>query len=180
MARLPVKKTYKLYIGGEFPRSESGRTYEAQSANVARASRKDVDASAPHGALSPGGPRRPPTTVVRCCTAWRRMEAVATILGSAPVAGGRRPVAGRWHGTMTASPSSALPTGGGAVLQLQYHPRPIGVVALAVPDEPRWLPCSASRAGVTGGNARPSPESLHAAVELPSDATRTPAGVSTS
>jgi acyl-CoA reductase-like NAD-dependent aldehyde dehydrogenase len=42
MSRLPVKKTYKLFIGGEFPRSESGRTYEAQGANVARASRKDV------------------------------------------------------------------------------------------------------------------------------------------
>jgi acyl-CoA reductase-like NAD-dependent aldehyde dehydrogenase len=42
MSRLPVKKTYKLYVAGEFPRSESGRTYEAQGANVARASRKDV------------------------------------------------------------------------------------------------------------------------------------------
>jgi acyl-CoA reductase-like NAD-dependent aldehyde dehydrogenase len=42
MSRLPVRKTYKLYLGGEFPRSESGRTYEAQGANVARASRKDV------------------------------------------------------------------------------------------------------------------------------------------
>jgi acyl-CoA reductase-like NAD-dependent aldehyde dehydrogenase len=42
MSRLPVKKTYKLYLGGTFPRSESGRTYEAQGANVARASRKDV------------------------------------------------------------------------------------------------------------------------------------------
>ena len=42
MGRLPVKKTYKLYIGGAFPRSESGRTYEAQGANVARASRKDL------------------------------------------------------------------------------------------------------------------------------------------
>ena len=42
MTRLPVRKTYKLYIGGEFPRSESGRTYEAQGQNVARASRKDV------------------------------------------------------------------------------------------------------------------------------------------
>jgi acyl-CoA reductase-like NAD-dependent aldehyde dehydrogenase len=41
-ARLPVKKTYKLYVDGAFPRSESGRTYEAQAANVARASRKDV------------------------------------------------------------------------------------------------------------------------------------------
>ena len=42
MARLPVKKTYKLYIGGSFPRSESGRTYEAEGQNVARASRKDA------------------------------------------------------------------------------------------------------------------------------------------
>ena len=40
--RLPVKKTYKLFIGGKFPRSESGRTYEAQGENVALASRKDV------------------------------------------------------------------------------------------------------------------------------------------
>jgi acyl-CoA reductase-like NAD-dependent aldehyde dehydrogenase len=40
--RLPVKKTYKLFIGGAFPRSESGRTYEAQRQNVALASRKDV------------------------------------------------------------------------------------------------------------------------------------------
>jgi acyl-CoA reductase-like NAD-dependent aldehyde dehydrogenase len=40
--RLPVKKTYKLFIGGDFPRSESGRTYEAEGQNVARASRKDV------------------------------------------------------------------------------------------------------------------------------------------
>jgi len=42
MSRLDVRKTYKLYIGGEFPRSESGRSYEAEGANVARASRKDV------------------------------------------------------------------------------------------------------------------------------------------
>jgi len=42
MTRLPVRKTYKLFIGGAFPRSESGRTYEADGQNVARASRKDV------------------------------------------------------------------------------------------------------------------------------------------
>jgi acyl-CoA reductase-like NAD-dependent aldehyde dehydrogenase len=42
MSRLPVAKTYKLYIGGAFPRSESGRTYEAEGANVARGSRKDL------------------------------------------------------------------------------------------------------------------------------------------
>jgi acyl-CoA reductase-like NAD-dependent aldehyde dehydrogenase len=40
--RLPVRKTYKLFVGGAFPRSESGRTYEAQGQNVARGSRKDV------------------------------------------------------------------------------------------------------------------------------------------
>jgi acyl-CoA reductase-like NAD-dependent aldehyde dehydrogenase len=40
--RLPVRKTYKLFIGGAFPRSESGRTYLAQEQNVARASRKDL------------------------------------------------------------------------------------------------------------------------------------------
>jgi acyl-CoA reductase-like NAD-dependent aldehyde dehydrogenase len=40
--RLPVKKTYKLYLGGTFPRSESGRSYEAEGANVALASRKDL------------------------------------------------------------------------------------------------------------------------------------------
>ncbi|HZB86374.1 MAG TPA: aldehyde dehydrogenase family protein [Gaiellaceae bacterium] len=42
MTRLPVKKTYKLYIGGAFPRSESGRSLEVEGANVARASRKDL------------------------------------------------------------------------------------------------------------------------------------------
>src|SRR5204863_8755300 len=40
--RLPVKKTYKLFIGGAFPRSESGRTYAAEGQNVARGSRKDA------------------------------------------------------------------------------------------------------------------------------------------
>ena len=42
MTRLAVKKTYKLYVGGAFPRSESGRTFEAEGHNVARASRKDA------------------------------------------------------------------------------------------------------------------------------------------
>ena len=42
MSRLAVQKTYKLFIGGAFPRSESGRTLVAEGANVARASRKDL------------------------------------------------------------------------------------------------------------------------------------------
>ncbi|RIQ20331.1 aldehyde dehydrogenase family protein [Jiangella rhizosphaerae] len=46
--RLAVKKTYKLYVGGKFPRSESGRSYEVTDAkgrflaNAAWASRKDA------------------------------------------------------------------------------------------------------------------------------------------
>jgi acyl-CoA reductase-like NAD-dependent aldehyde dehydrogenase len=40
--RLPIRKTYKLFVGGEFPRSESGRTYLAEGQNVARASKKDL------------------------------------------------------------------------------------------------------------------------------------------
>jgi acyl-CoA reductase-like NAD-dependent aldehyde dehydrogenase len=42
MSRVVVRKTYKLYVGGKFPRSESGRTYEAEGQNIARASRKDA------------------------------------------------------------------------------------------------------------------------------------------
>jgi acyl-CoA reductase-like NAD-dependent aldehyde dehydrogenase len=46
--RIAVRKTYKLYIGGVFPRSESGRSYVVQDsdggflANAALASRKDA------------------------------------------------------------------------------------------------------------------------------------------
>ena len=73
MSRIAVRKTYKLFIGGAFPRSESGRTYEAEGQNVARASRKDArDAvKAARGAF-PNGPVRRPTTAVRCSTGSRR------------------------------------------------------------------------------------------------------------
>jgi acyl-CoA reductase-like NAD-dependent aldehyde dehydrogenase len=46
--RIDVRKTYKLYIGGAFPRSESGRSYVVHAAdgspiaNACRASRKDL------------------------------------------------------------------------------------------------------------------------------------------
>ncbi len=46
--RISVRKTYKLYVGGAFPRSESGRSYVVQDAagaflaNAAHASRKDA------------------------------------------------------------------------------------------------------------------------------------------
>ena len=46
-ARVPVAKTYKIYIGGKFPRTESGRYYALKDstgnviANICRSSRKD-------------------------------------------------------------------------------------------------------------------------------------------
>jgi acyl-CoA reductase-like NAD-dependent aldehyde dehydrogenase len=48
VARIPVRKTYKLYVGGQFPRSESGRSYLVKAAdgtplaNAVRSSRKDL------------------------------------------------------------------------------------------------------------------------------------------
>lgn len=67
-SRIGVRKTYKLYIGGSFPRSESGLTYEVFSsgpagsngssrflANIARGSRKDArDAVVAARAAHPG------------------------------------------------------------------------------------------------------------------------------
>lgn len=61
MTRLAIPKTYKLYLGGAFPRSESGRTYEVTTpkggflANAALASRKDArDAVVAARAAFPG------------------------------------------------------------------------------------------------------------------------------
>ena len=47
MSRIDIRKTYKLYVNGAFPRSESGRSYEVCDskgrflANASQASRKD-------------------------------------------------------------------------------------------------------------------------------------------
>jgi acyl-CoA reductase-like NAD-dependent aldehyde dehydrogenase len=61
MSRIDVNKTYKLFIGGAFPRSESGRVYEVKGANKkfianpALASRKDLrDAVVAAKAAQPG------------------------------------------------------------------------------------------------------------------------------
>ena len=61
MSRIDVSKTYKLFIGGTFPRSESGRVYEIKGANKkfianpSLASRKDLrDAVVAAKAAQPG------------------------------------------------------------------------------------------------------------------------------
>ena len=61
MSRIDVRKTYKLYIGGEFPRSESGRSYPAVDATgavvarVAQASRKDLRMAVRHARTAQPG-----------------------------------------------------------------------------------------------------------------------------
>ena len=76
---MPVRKTYKLYIGGAFPRSESGRVYPVTGpdgtllAQAAQASRKDLrDAVVAARKAFGGWSGAPPTTGARCCTGSRR------------------------------------------------------------------------------------------------------------
>jgi len=142
-ARLPVKKTYKLYIGGAFPRSESGRTYEAEGQNVARASRKDArDAVKAARAAFPKWAGATPynrgqvlyrlaemmeqrsSDLARVCSGRREVERtidrVVWYAGWADklpqVLGGSNPVAGPYFNFTV--------------------PEPTGVVAIVAPEEP--------------------------------------------
>ena len=75
MTRLEVRKTYKLYIGGAFVRSESGRYDEAGGFNFPRGSRKDVrDAVA--AARKAAGPWAARTAYNRGQILYRAAEAL--------------------------------------------------------------------------------------------------------
>jgi hypothetical protein len=72
MSHLAVAKTYKLFIGGAFPRSESGRTYQARTpkggflANAALArGRTSAMPWSPRARASAPGPRPRRTTAAR-------------------------------------------------------------------------------------------------------------------
>ena len=82
VSRIDVRKTYKLYIGGAFPRSESGHSYEVTDskgkfvANAALASRKDArDAVVAARKAFPGWSGRTAYNRARSCTgsprSWR-------------------------------------------------------------------------------------------------------------
>jgi acyl-CoA reductase-like NAD-dependent aldehyde dehydrogenase len=143
MSRLPVKKTYKLYVGGAFPRSESGRTYEAEGQNVARASRKDVrDAVRAARAALPKWARM--TAYNRGQVLYRlaeMMEARADDLARVSSGRGEVEVAvdrvvwyAGWADKLPQVLGSSNPVAG------PYFnftvPEPTGVVALVAPDEP--------------------------------------------
>jgi acyl-CoA reductase-like NAD-dependent aldehyde dehydrogenase len=144
--RLPVKKTYKLFIGGAFPRSESGRTYEAEGQNVARGSRKDVrDAvKAARGAQEAWASA---TAYNRGQVLYRLAEMVeARVPEFAELGTGREEVERAidrivWYAGWADKLSQVL--GGSNPVAGPYFnftiPEPTGIVAVLAPDEPPLL-----------------------------------------
>jgi acyl-CoA reductase-like NAD-dependent aldehyde dehydrogenase len=177
MARLPVRKTYKLYIGGAFPRSESGRSYEAEGQNIARASRKDLrDAvRAARGAVEGWAGR---TAYNRGQILYRvaemmesrRSDLAAAASGADEVerAVDRMVWYAGWADKLAQAIGSANPVAG------PYFnftiPEPTGVVGILCPDEPPLLGIVSRIApAIVGGNtvvAIASEASPVASVEL--------------
>jgi len=161
MSRLPVKKTYKLFIGGAFPRSESGRTYLAEDQNVARASRKDAR-DAVRAARSAQGKWAGMTAYNRGQVLYRlaeMMEARADDL--ATVCSGRKEVEVAvdrvvWYAGWADKLSQVL--GRSNPVAGPYFnftlPEPTGVVDIVAPDEPALDGVVARVApALVGGNA---------------------------
>jgi acyl-CoA reductase-like NAD-dependent aldehyde dehydrogenase len=161
VSRLPVRKTYKLFIGGAFPRSESGRTYEAEGQNVARASRKDVrDAvRAARGALPKWAGM---TAYNRGQVLYRLAEMIeARAAEFAELSSGREEVERTidrvvWYAGWTDKLAQVL--GSSNPVAGPYFnftvPEPTGVVATLAPDEPALLGIvTRILPPITGGNA---------------------------
>ena len=161
MARLPVKKTYKLFIGGAFPRSESGRTYEAQGQNVARASRKDVR-DAVSAARAAQGKWGSATAYNRGQVIYRVAEMMEARAGEfAALCSGRDEVERSidrlvWYAGFADKLAQVI--GSSNPVAGPYFnftiPEPTGVVALVAPETPPLLGLVSRIApALTGGNA---------------------------
>jgi acyl-CoA reductase-like NAD-dependent aldehyde dehydrogenase len=143
VSRLPVKKTYKLYVGGAFPRSESGRSYEAEGHNVARASRKDLR-DAVKAARAAFGKWSTMTAYNRGQVLYRIAEMLEARVGDlARVTGSEAEVdrsVDRW--VWYAGWADKLPQvlGGANPVAAPYFnftiPEPTGVVGVLAPEEP--------------------------------------------
>lgn len=177
MPRLAVLKTYKLFIGGKFPRTESGRTMIAMHpetgetvANVCQASRKDLrDAVRAARAAQPGWAKA--TAYLRGQILHRaaemlesRREAFVSELqrgaGLSAAAAGEEIDAAIdrlvWFAGWTDKLSSVF----GAVNPVASPhfnftvPEPTGVVGIVCPDSPSLLaPVSLLASTVLSGNA---------------------------
>jgi acyl-CoA reductase-like NAD-dependent aldehyde dehydrogenase len=161
VARLPVKKTYKLFIGGAFPRSESGRTYEAEGQNVARASRKDAR-DAVVAARAAQGKWAAATAYNRGQVLYRVAEMMETRAAEfAELATGRDEVEraiDRWVWYAGFSDKLAQVLGSSNAVSGPYFnftvPEPTGVVAVVAPEEPPLLGLVSRIApAIVGGNA---------------------------
>ncbi|HEX6762452.1 MAG TPA: aldehyde dehydrogenase family protein [Gaiellaceae bacterium] len=161
MTRLPVKKTYKLFIGGAFPRSESGRTYEAQGRNVARASRKDVR-DAVSAARAAQAKWASATATNRGQVLYRVAEMMeARVVEFAELCSGRDEVERSidrlvWYAGFADKLAQVI--GSSNPVAGPYFnftiPEPTGVVAVIAPDDPALLGLVSRIAPVlTGGNA---------------------------
>ena len=133
-SRLAVRKTYKLYIGGAFPRSESGRSYVVTDhkggflANAAMASRKDARDAVVAADQPPNALRAQFTAEVRSAEGLGARQAEAVVDAAidrwvwyagwadkiAQVRGAANPVAGPYYNFSL--------------------PEPTGVVAVIAPD----------------------------------------------
>jgi acyl-CoA reductase-like NAD-dependent aldehyde dehydrogenase len=147
---MDVRKTYKLYVGGEFVRSESGRSYRAEDANVPRASRKDLrDAVRVARTAFPGWSRR--TAMNRGQVLYRVAEMLdarraqfAALLGGGRSAGREVDAAVDalvWYAGLTDKLAQLLGTVNpvaGPYFNFTV-PEPTGVVGVVAPDEPPLL-----------------------------------------
>jgi acyl-CoA reductase-like NAD-dependent aldehyde dehydrogenase len=143
MSRLPVQKTYKLYIGGAFPRSESGRTFEVDGQNIARASRKDAR-DAVRAARSAVSKWSGATAYNRGQVLYRLGEMMETRTAALAAACSGEAEVGRsidrviWYAGWADKLAQVL--GGANPVAGPYFnftvPEPTGVVAIVAPSEP--------------------------------------------
>jgi acyl-CoA reductase-like NAD-dependent aldehyde dehydrogenase len=162
-ARIEVRKTYKLYIGGAFPRSESGRTYEVHAsdrrgtflANAAMGSRKDardavVAARGAFGGWSTATAYNRGQVLYRVAELMegRRAQFVAEVAAAEGVPARRAETLvsqaiDRWVWYAGWSDKIAQVLGGLNPVAGPYFditaPEPTGVVAVLAPDEPCLL-----------------------------------------
>jgi acyl-CoA reductase-like NAD-dependent aldehyde dehydrogenase len=161
MARLPVKKTYKLFIGGAFPRSESGRTYEAQGQNVARGSRKDI-----RDAVVAARPAQQKWASMTAYNRGQVLYRIAEMMEArsaefAQLASGKDEVEraiDRWVWYAGFADKLAQVIGSSNPVAGPYFnftvPEPTGIVGIVAPDEPPLLGLVSRIApAITGGNA---------------------------
>ena len=139
MSRRAVAKTYKLYVGGKFARSESGRSDAVAGANVPRGSRKDVrDAvKAARGAQAGWAAK---TAYNRGQVLYRFAEALESRSDGSDELGSAVDTlvhyAG-WTDKLAAVMGGINPV---AASYLSFSvPEPTGVVAVLAPDEPDVL-----------------------------------------